>query len=670
VALLLLGTGAWAARPLLLKGAVKAGADVIVVLPFQASGAGVELLGEGLVDLLSANLDEVGAIRTVNPRTTLHQYRQHAVNGSIDLDGALRVGRAVGAGSVLLGSVVAAGSEARVSAELHAVAGGHVMARAQKSGPVENVLALVDELSVELMRDIWRSREPLPQLRVSAITTSSVPAIRAYMRGEQFYRRVQWDSARVAFVDAVAHDSTFALAHFRLAETYGWSESIGSADARRHSHAAERFADRLPARERALVLAHRQHEEGDVAAIDAFVAYTQRYPDDATGWYMLADARFHSASVLGFDLATLLADFERVHAMDPTYAQPYAHMLEVTFILNDSAKYDAYLAQYATLVDDDAARIYHTLRTMRRAPRAEALDALAVEVGGSGVSQGVLERVAVAATLRAYGDPPDLEFFSEATEIIGRAMSAAPGADGNLTALLATMYAGAGRFHEAESLMAPVRTVSMDRALGVALPFLVSGAAPEYAFAAERGLLERAPARRGAAWWRAHEALQAGDVAAAEREVAVVKRDTAASGFAVSPQAIVALDAWLDAVRGDERAVTRMQSALAANGYAPMSRGPTALLRVQLAVLQTQYAATRAEGIRRLELLALMEPNIGTPVHLPLAEAYRADGNDERAAYWYNRFLELWAGADPEMQSRVDAAREALRALAGERRSS
>jgi TolB-like protein len=669
--LLLLGTGAWIARPYVL-GNVRTGADVIVVLPFQASGPGVELLGEGLVDLLSANLDEVGAIRTVNPRTTLHQYRQHATNGSIDLDGALRVGRAVGAGSVLLGSVIAAGNEARVTAELHAVSGGRVIARAQKSGPADNVLALVDELSVELMRDIWRSREPLPQLRVSAITTPSVPAIRAYMRGEQFYRRVQWDSARVAFVEAVEHDSTFALAHFRLAETYGWSETIGSADSRRHSSAAVRFADRLPARERALVLAHQKHEEGDIDALAAFREYTVKYPDDATGWYMLADARFHSATVTGDDLTGVLESFERAHTMDPTYAQPYAHMLEVSLMLGDSAKYDAYLGNYATLVDSAATRVYRLLRTVRWGPRAHALTTIEETLKpGNGPPQGSLvERFTVAAALRGYDEKPDVEFFVAAADVIARAFGEQPGAHANTLALRASTLAGAGRFHAADSLLAEVRTHSMDQALGAALPFLTSGAAPAYAFATERDMLARAPARRGPAYWRAIEALQRGDGLAGAKEIAVVKRDSTLRGFALPQHGIDGLDAWLAAVQGDTTAVTRLRRAILGGGYSIAGRNVTGPLRLQLAMMQVERPQSRAEGINRLLLTAMMEPGIAPLVYLPLAEAYRAGGDNERAAHWYNRFITVWQDADPEMQARVTAARAALARLGAERRTS
>ena len=49
-------------------------AETIAVLPFNASGPGVEVLGEGMVDLLATNLQGVGGIQTVEPRQVLKRW--------------------------------------------------------------------------------------------------------------------------------------------------------------------------------------------------------------------------------------------------------------------------------------------------------------------------------------------------------------------------------------------------------------------------------------------------------------------------------------------------------------------------------------------------------------------------------------------------------------------
>ena len=61
--------------------------------------------------------------------------------------------------------------------------------RAQVDGPADSILPLVDRLSVALLRDVWRSREPLPSLDLGSLTTDSIAALRAYLQGERYYRR-------------------------------------------------------------------------------------------------------------------------------------------------------------------------------------------------------------------------------------------------------------------------------------------------------------------------------------------------------------------------------------------------------------------------------------------------------------------------------------------------
>jgi len=113
LALLLLGTAAWWLRPRLVQGAVRPGAEVIAVLPFSTSGQGIDLPGEGLVDLLARDLDGVEGIRVIDPRTALYRWRRSG-GDALDLPAALHVGRDLGAGSVLTGTAVAAGGEVAV----------------------------------------------------------------------------------------------------------------------------------------------------------------------------------------------------------------------------------------------------------------------------------------------------------------------------------------------------------------------------------------------------------------------------------------------------------------------------------------------------------------------------------------------------------------------------
>jgi len=339
------GIGVWTMGPPEATGSVTAGADVIAVLPFQTSGEDVAMLAEGMVDLLTPNLDQLGPIRTVHARTVLHRWNQRATDGQLDLAGALAVGRDVAAGSVLLGSAVSVGTNVRLGATLRTV-DGKELARVQVDGPKEDVLALVDSLSVALLREIWQAREPVPQTRVSAITTSDLDAIRAYLKGETLFRISKFDSAAVEFREAVEADSSFALAHYRLSLAYGYGPGGGfaSPEALYHSAAAVRHAYRLPDRERRLVIARgmwREDPRSD-AVLDSVQRHIELSPDDAGGWFLLGDVWFHQADGR-VPRAELLEPFDRALKLDPTLSVAAIHPVQTALLHADRDAFQRYL---------------------------------------------------------------------------------------------------------------------------------------------------------------------------------------------------------------------------------------------------------------------------------------------------------------------------------------
>lgn len=660
VALLLAGFGAWWATPRLF-GSVRPGANVIAVLPFTTSGPSVELLGEGMVDLLSMNLDEVGAIRTIGPRTVLHRWRQVAVDGSLDQEGALRLARAVDAGSVLLGSVVEAGGRVRLSAELIGVDGTR-LARAQVSGAAESVLALVDALSIALLREIWRGREPVPQLRLAAITTESPAALRAFLRGERFYRASQWDSARASFEAAIALDSTFALAHMRLGEAFGWRESLGSESARRHAAAAERFADRLPARERTLVVAHRLHEEGDASAADSLAAYTARHPDDAVALKMLGDVRLHAAWVLGVPVSEILEPFEAAQRLDPTYAPAYQHPLEIALAIGDSTRFQRYRTARAAIEPAGGVGYYDTLATLRWGSRESRLELFEAAVR----RRGPEERLYTVFTVSLFDDnAPSLGDALAALDVFAEALPGGPDAIG-LGAQRAWWHMLFGRFREAVPLLEPGIREYPGVALFLALPAMLGGLAP--AEVAEP-LIAFVENRAGdgssdAVFWRAVIALAAGDTA---RVRALLDGVPSGAHAGVLAERFEVLRGLYSVALGDTtKGVRTARNALRRMPYGPQS----ANLVLTLDVLVTLVEATRPDLHERaaghLDLIAASYPHLTVVMHEAFARAYETAGRPDRAADIYARFLRFYANADPEVLPYVDAARREFERLAAE----
>lgn len=659
-ALLVLGGVIWWARPRILTGSVARGAEVMAVVPFNTSGEGMALLGEGMVDLLSTNLDAVGGIRTVNPRTVLHRWRQRAASGGLDLEGTLAVGRDVEAGSVLLGSVVAAGPAVRLSAELYAVDGGE-LADAQAEGPADSVLALVDSLSLRLLREIWRSSRPIPDLRVSAITTGSLDAIRAYLKGEQHYRRSQWDSAMVSFKKAVEADSTFALALFRLGLTYGWSTGHGSPDARRYGEAAARHAGRLPARERTLVVAHQLFEEGSLAALDTMKSYVARYPDDAEGWYLLGDIQYHAQAVLALEPESLYRPFDRVIELDASFAPALIHPIELSLRYADRPRFERYLGQLESATRPSEVEIYRLAGLVLWGPPDSAGPALVR------LSQERPTLLAPLSTVTYRSPVVTPQAMLSGMEAMSSSLPPKDSRGFGLLVQRAVVLMSLGRLAEArrvtDSLPVEMSGVST-------LPVIMGYAKRSYADRALQPLAGMSPSDPGPALARLVLALGERDVAGVRRLAqAALASDTAK--LPVPSGILTAALGWADLMQGDTTSgVRKLESGLRETGYGPQAPGfLTAAFRFQWAAALAARPATREEGIRRLRYGFDGDLPWIPLTYLALGQALEDGGDREGGAQAYAQFVRLWEKADPELQPRVDAARRALQRLTAEKPS-
>src|SRR6185312_17023328 len=197
----------------------------------------------------------------------------------------------------------------------------------------------VDRLSLALLRDVWRSKEPLPNLRLASLTTDSIDALRSYLQGERYYRRLDWDSALTAYTRAVETDSTFALAHLRRAQTFGWTGGYGSKDANEAIAAGMRFANRLPPRDRRLLAGFRLFDDGKPAAIDSMRAFVAQYPEDVEGWYLLGESMFHINPYRPAPPESISAVFDSVLRRDSTLYLAVIHPLDLALLHRDSVRF-------------------------------------------------------------------------------------------------------------------------------------------------------------------------------------------------------------------------------------------------------------------------------------------------------------------------------------------
>ncbi|HET9332422.1 MAG TPA: adenylate/guanylate cyclase domain-containing protein [Gemmatimonadota bacterium] len=321
--------------------AIAEAAPGIAVLPFTVQGgADLEVWREGMVDLLSTNLDGVGGLRAIDSRTVLARWNESVPEGQrADLATALEVGRSAGARYVLLGSAVSLGSDVRLSAELYDVEGGERLGQGQAVGSPDSVLVLVDRLSIEILRAVLQGKEgDLPDVNLARATTTSLPALKAFLEAEVLFRRGDFEAAIPAYERAVEADSTFAMANWRLATSYGWAETISSELGVGAIDRAARHADRLPEHEAVLLRADYALTHGTLDGIAPLEREVRRRPDDAEGWYILGETYWHLGAAALIPLAKAEEAFARAVQLDPRFLPAYLHRVDYAMLTADSAR--------------------------------------------------------------------------------------------------------------------------------------------------------------------------------------------------------------------------------------------------------------------------------------------------------------------------------------------
>jgi eukaryotic-like serine/threonine-protein kinase len=293
----------------------------LAVLPFAVPASGsFAYLAQGMVDLLSRNLDGAEALVTVDPGRVLSAAGGEAVGP--DAEKGRDIARRLGAGQYVVGSIVPAGARLRIQAQLYAQAsrGSPAIAQAAVEGDSTALFELVDRLTAQLL--VGRGKGQGSRLaRTAALTSRSLPALKLYLDAEQNLRAAQYDSAIAGFQRAIEADGSFALAHYRLAVAglfVGRMGLIGPAMDR-----ALALDQRLGERDRRLLSAFTDLVRGNPGRAERqYREFLEAYPDDVEARFELANLLYIYNAPRGRSPAEAREHYALVLETDPKFICP------------------------------------------------------------------------------------------------------------------------------------------------------------------------------------------------------------------------------------------------------------------------------------------------------------------------------------------------------------
>jgi tetratricopeptide (TPR) repeat protein len=657
----------------------------VAVFPFEVQGdaEAVGHLGEGMVTLLSRELDGVAGLRGTDPSTILN-LAGAALDGLLDPATAREFAKDVGAARFVLGTVTEVAGQIALSARLYESDETVEPTTASVEGAFTAVFELAEDLVAQLLAQ--RVGAVSRQLASTAARdTESLAAFKAFVDAERWLRGNRRDSAIAGFQRAVEEDPTFALAYYRLAVAAGLRRNYRLVES--SLERATAFAHRLSDRDRRALEAFTIVRAGRIDEGERlYVALLQDYPDAWESRYQLGDLLTEHNPPRGRPSTEGLPLLQQVVRVDPAFVCPTCTLANFALAEADIDRSDS--ISYARTGGPERFRVYAAASAAARADESDFARWY-------------------RPSFNFYWQGPWLAAWFESYDWAERLVRPMVGTDRRElirvhgTFILTDLLVGQGRWGEVPGLLdraaelAPGRA-RLRRAFYVIQP-LADPSAEELDEAVEQigawnGTDQNDPDLESPLtallpWGRAYllgllqarrgEPRQA--IEWADSLGAIPGPDDApwmAEDLALTIRAEVALR--------EGRPADALADLEGVSGQIPvkvMDLASTGPARIEYADLFTQEHARllriealramgRAEEARRWADNGFFRIG-GNAVLAPTLRKIRGEvyddlGDAPRAVEHYERFLKLWEGADPRLQSHSDGARGRLEALGPE----
>ncbi|MGQ0766922.1 MAG: BTAD domain-containing putative transcriptional regulator [Gemmatimonadota bacterium] len=562
------------------------------------------------------------------------------------------------------GDVFEVGGRLRVSAEMRDATNGQIRGRASADDSTSRVFVLVQRLAADLAA-AGGPPDSERLTKAALVSTNSLSALRSYVEGEARFRTGHYREAVDAYQRAVADDSAFALAHYRLAVAYGWS---GDTLSRSAAQRAVALADRLSPTERMLLEAFVPYSRGEADEAERRYRNIVRLrPFDGEAWYQLGEVLFHFNGIRGRSIIEARPMFERALANGPRDAT-VTHLLEIAAIAGNYAAFDTLMRHIAPGAHFDLAG-----RTVMQL------------AGGSALSPTLIAEHRRSSDTDLANNGRHMLFLTrdraQAASVIRLMLAGERPAEvrGLGYILLAHLEASAGRIRAADSALQSAEAFDRQRALthrGLLqsldfFPLISAQLTTTYRdlgsedgttrgplVFADDGIAER-PARE---YISGRLALRLGDRDAALSAAARLETRSA-QGLA----GMLAAGLRAQALARDgktEEALTELVrlhlDPVAAQliGISPFaSVGPERLLRAQLLARLGRYE----EAIGWYSSFgqhSAFDRVFLAPAHFAMGELHEKAGRTEEALHHYEAFIERWNDCDTELRPRVEEARQ------------
>ena len=615
--------------------------DAVIVASFE-NRTGDTTLGPTVTELFRVGLTQSPVIRLVDQTrvAAILSRMQRAPGTRVDRALALEMAEREGLRAVIVGEIVPVGTGYALTAQMVSASGATLTAQQAAAGDAGELFTAVERLAEKIRERFGESLRTIRRTPpLDRVTTASLSALRLYTQGLAAENAGDEDRAVALLEEAIAADTVFAMAYRKLGTMLG-NNFEQRTRATQALTKAYQHRDRLTDREAAYaagIYFTRVTGERE-KAIAAYRTLLDRYPDDGIA--------LNNTGVLYGQLSDYAAAGEyyaRALGQDSSVALYYSNL---AFAYAQQGRFD------------EAGAIGNRLEARYPGhPRVLEMHS------NSAFARGLYDSAVVYSEQLREAQRGNLSYRAETSQrfadvalIRGRPAEARP--------------------HLSDAQMARAQRGSRGQQLEATIA------------------------------WTAAELRVRGDRARALRDVGAALRETPIENLPALDRPYWLL-VWVHALAGDAAGARRWAEAFRRSGVAEVGRdfqrdvdeaaGIASLAEGRteeaLSVLHRTAAAGDCDqcGVALLgwaydvanhpdSSLAYWQRYADLPVRFPflarselptayrrLGELYDLKGDRERALRYYGDFVDLWNGAEAELQPLVQDVKQRMARLAGER---
>ncbi len=319
--------------------------DSLAVLPFTnlSPNPNADYLSDGITESLIFSLSQLPNVKVIS-RNAVFRYKGRETD-------ARAAGEELGVKAVLVGTVLQREKQLSISVELVDTRDRSVIWGENYHRPFADILAMQSEITNEITAKMRLRLSPTEQRQLQKYSTTNSEVYRLYLLGQYHasqYTREGLDKGIGYFNQAIALDSSYALAHFGLAYYYmgmaDWYMPVPEAMLKTKAAAVKaiQLDETLVEAHVWLATVHFVYEHDHPAAVREFKRALALNPNHAMahskyGWYLVLIGHFDEG----------IAEAKKAQELDPLSTE-----------INDYLGASLY---YARRYDEAAEQLRHTI---------------------------------------------------------------------------------------------------------------------------------------------------------------------------------------------------------------------------------------------------------------------------------------------------------------------